>query len=77
MEKFNTLFKPIILVFSIIVFAWLVQVTRYEYIQIPMTTNTTRIDRLTGEVNLYKYETGSWAPFQKSILDEYEELLNN
>jgi hypothetical protein len=75
MEKLNTLFKPIILVFSIIVFGWLVQVTRYEYIQIPRTVNTTRIDRLTGEVELYSYSEGTWNPYQKSILDEYEQLL--
>jgi hypothetical protein len=66
MEKFNTLFKPIVLAFCIIVFAWLVQVTRYEYnIQVSRPGYAFRADRLTGIIQVYSIEHKSWTEFRK------------
>ena len=65
MEKFNTLFKPIMLVFSIIVFAWLVQVTRYEYNVTVFRASHARIDRLTGKIQTYSFEHKAWSVVSK------------
>jgi hypothetical protein len=65
MEKFNALLKPIILAFCIIIFAWLVQVTRYEYGEMGRGYATYRVDRLTGKIQTYSFGHQAWSTVSK------------
>ena len=59
MDRLKRLTKPLMALFVVIVFAWLVVVTRYQYKPEPerinkRLTSYQRIDRLTGEIE-YKF----------------------
>ena len=59
MEKFNALFKPIMLAFCFVVFAWLVLVTRYEYFTIDRDC-IFRVNRLTSNVQFFHPDQLKW-----------------
>jgi hypothetical protein len=62
MEKINALIKPIALVFCIVVFVWLVKVTRYEHVY-DTRGLVVRIDRLTDKVEWHSGDKDTWTTF--------------
>ena len=65
MEKLKANLKLIMCAFCIVVFVWLVQVTRYEYNVTVFRASHARIDRLTGKIQTYSFEHKAWSVVSK------------
>jgi hypothetical protein len=86
MEKIKVFFKPFMALFLVVVFVWLLVITRYQYFprfteEYSRTVEFYRIDRLTGGLyrpHIFRDGTYGWVLVENladSSLDDYKELL--